>query len=85
MFSYIDSRRLAAKPAEALAANLPARAPKAKLRKAMTTMRMPYLYTTGRLEASRPSSMIMAVIKGSNISIITSRVVSPMQSSASRL
>ena len=41
MLLYIDSRRLAAKPAEALAANLPARAPKTRLKKAMTTMSMP--------------------------------------------
>ena len=41
MLLYIDSRRLAAKPAEALAANLPARAPNTRLKKAMTTMSMP--------------------------------------------
>ena len=36
------SRRLADRPDAALAANLPAAAPKIRLRKAMTTMTMPY-------------------------------------------
>ena len=75
---YIASRRFAAKPAEALAANLPARAPKTRLTMDMTTISRPYRSTTGRLLASRPSSIIMAVIKGSRISMMTSRAVSPM-------
>ncbi len=39
----MDSRRFAARPEDALAAFLPARAPKARLKKARATIRMPYL------------------------------------------
>ena len=40
-FSYMPSRRLQARPEEAFAAYLPASAPQARLRNAMTSMRMP--------------------------------------------
>ena len=71
-------RRLADRPAEALAAHLPARAPKARLSRARATIRMPQRYTTDRLAASRPRSMRMAVMKGMRISIKTSSAAMAM-------
>ena len=50
------SRRLADKPADALEAYLPARAPNTRPSSAMATIRMPKRYTTERLAASRPLS-----------------------------
>ena len=85
ILEYIASLKFAAKPAEALAEYLPAKAPNVRLKKAMSTIRAPRPYTTGIFPASSPSSIILAVTNGSNISIITSSVVSPTHIMASFL
>ena len=75
------SRRLQAKPEEALAPNRPAKMPAARLIRASTSISPPYRYTWPMSPASMPLSMMEAVTKGMSTSISTS---SPVNRGVSR-
>ena len=78
MRAYMLSRRLQAKPDEALAAKRPAMAPANRLTAAMATIMAPQRRMAGISDRARPLSMIFAVTKGRSTSMTTSRAVKPM-------
>ena len=73
MFSYIASRRLPAKPVDAVAANLPASTPSSRAMAATRKVSRPYLTTAFISPFSIPWSMIKAMMVGSSTSMMASR------------
>ena len=85
MFVYMASLKLAAKPAEALAAWLPAKKPSDNVPMAITNINVPYFVTLDIFPASIPLSIRLAINKGIMISKITSNAANNIVSNESFL